>query len=450
MSECRQLIALLLLLCTCLVPLQLAAEEARVIRCELQSCIQMAFANHPLLKASEARQAAARSQVDVQVAARRPTLNLVGESGYLSGKSISPFSALAGVTEEGIQQRRVAGGYYQPTVGLEAPLVKEGTLVGQTAASVRQAEFKVSEEDWAHRSLRLQVTLQVAEAYVDVLKHLKAVQLDEAIVAALEEAYQLALAKFNQHLISKNDLLLAEVQVATAKRDLSVAHLALRKGQRALASSMGLDQVPQMEIEDLQDSPAPLPPLERLVALARQTHPELRAYQFRVSERAEEIKRVRSAQYPTLSLTTKYGLVDAFEGRPSDQWNVALKVNVPIFDFGLIKSKTEVARANLAEEEKLLLDVQRSLEQAIAELYVHVQESEAEAVLINKQIEQAMEAVRLNQAMFQQNLLPQSAVLDTKAALQKLELALSNAEYDQKLARFQLRVVSGGWEIKEQ
>jgi outer membrane protein TolC len=335
-------------------------------------------------------------------------------------------------------------------VSLEAPLVKEGTLVGQTAASVRQAEFKVSEEDWAHRSLRLQVSLQVAEAYVDVLKHLKAVQIDEAIVAALEEAYQLALAKFNQHLMSRNDLLIAEVQVAAAKRDLSVAHLALRKGQRALASSMGLDQAPQMEIQDLQDSPAPLPPLERLVALARQTHPELRAYQFRVSERAEEVKRVRSAQYPTLSLTTKYGLVDAFEGRPADQWNVALKVNVPIFDFGLVRSKTEVARANLAEQEKLLLDFQRSLEQAIAELYVRVQESEAEAALILKQIEQAMEAVKLNQAMFQENLLPQSAVLDAKAALQKLELALSNAEYDQKLARFQLRVVSGGWDIKEQ
>src|SRR5215831_8103219 len=140
MSEYRWLIASLLSLCACLVPLLLAAEEAQVIRCELQACIQMAFANHPLLKASEARQAAARSQVDVQVAARRPTLNLVGESGYLSGKSISPFSALAGVTEEGVPQRRVSGGYYQPTVGLDAPILKEGTLVGQTAPSVREAE----------------------------------------------------------------------------------------------------------------------------------------------------------------------------------------------------------------------------------------------------------------------------------------------------------------------
>src|SRR5215472_1629082 len=98
------------------------------------------------------------------------------------------------------------------------------------------------------------------------------------------------------------------------------------------------------------------------------------------------------------------------------------------------------APANLAEQEKLLLDFQRSLEQAIAELYVQAQEAEAEATLILKQIEQAMEAVKLDQALFQQNLLPMSAVLEAKAALQKLELGLSNAEYDQKLARFQLRV----------
>jgi outer membrane protein TolC len=59
-----------------------------------------------------------------------------------------------------------------------------------------------------------------------------------------------------------------------------------------------------------------------------------------------------------------------------------------------------------------------------------------------------MEAVRLNQAMFQQDLLPLSAVLDAEAVLQKLQLALSDAEYDQKLARYQLQVVSEGWEPK--
>jgi outer membrane protein len=448
MSECRWLIALLVSLCACLVPLLLAAEEARAIHCDLQACIEMAFANHPVLKASEARQAAARSQVDVRVAERKPTLELEGESGYLSGQSISPFAALSGFTQEGVRQQNVAGGYYQAIVGLEVPLLKEGTLVGQTSASVRQAEFKVSEEAWENRALRLQVTSTVAAAYVAVLKRLKGVQINAQVVSAFEAAYQLALARFNRHLISRNDLLMAEVRVATATRDLSLTRLALRKDQRALASAMGLDQATTMEIQDLQDALAPLPPLERLVALAQRTHPELKARQFRVSGSVEEVSRIQSERYPALSLKTQYGAVDAFAGRPNDQWVAAVKVKVPIFDFGLIRSKAEVARAKVAEQEKLLLDFQRSLEYTIAELYVHVQELEAEATLILKQIEQAMEAVRLNQAMFQQDLLPLSAVLDAEAVLQKLQLALSDAEYDQKLARYQLQVVSEGWEPK--
>ena len=218
MSECRWLIALSLSLCAWLLPLLLAAEAAQAIHCDLQACIELAFSNHPALKASDARQVAAQSQVDVRVAERKPTLELEGESGYLSGQSISPFAALSGFTQEGVRQQNVAGGYAQAILGLEVPLVKEGALVGQTSASIRQAEFKVSEEGWQNRALRLQVTSTVAVAYVDVLKRHKAVQIATEIVSAFEEAYQLALAKFQQHLISKNDLLLAEVRVATAKR----------------------------------------------------------------------------------------------------------------------------------------------------------------------------------------------------------------------------------------
>ena len=230
--------------------------------------------------------------------------------------------------------------------------------------------------------------------------------------------------------------------------NLSVARLALQKSQRALASAIGFDQASTVEIQDLPDSWALLPPLERLLELARQTHPELKARQFKVSGSVEEVSRIQSEQYPSLSLKAQYGAVDAFAGHPSDQWTAAVKVKVPIFDFGLIRSKAEVARAKVAEQEKLLMDFQRSLEYTIAELYLHTQELEAEATLILKQIEQALEAVRLNQAMFQQDLLPLSAVLDAEAVLQKLHLALSEAEYDQKLARYQLRVVSGGWEPK--
>jgi outer membrane protein len=424
------------------------AGETRALSCDLPACIDMALANHPLLKVGEARRSAARSQLDVRLAERQPSLDLEGETGYLEGKAVTPFSALAGVTEEGTEQRRVSGGYYQAIVGLEVPLVKEGTLYGYPSGSVRQAQLKIAEEDWQQRVLRLQVAWKVTEVYVQVLKHRKAVQSHETIVASLEEGYRLAQSRFQQQLISRNELLSAEVRSATAKRDLALSRLNLQKSQRLLVSAMGLEQAEAVNIQDLQEAPTPLPPLDTLVARARQVHPELKARQFRVQGGVEEVKRIQSERYPTLSLTSRYAFVDNFEGRLNDQWVAALKVKVPIFDFGLLRKKADVARARVAEEETHLQDVQLGLEQELQALYLQLRALDEQAVLLKIQVEQAAEEMKLNRALFRQELLPHSAALDAEAALLRYQLALADVEYDQKLARLQLSLVSGEWEPK--
>jgi outer membrane protein len=437
----------LLLFGICRVPLILAAQ-VQALSCDLHACLELAFAKHPLLQAGEARQSAARSQLDVRLAERRPTLDLEGESGYLNGRAITPFSAISRVTEEGVPQRRVSGGYYQATVGLEVPLIKEGALIGRASSSVQQAQLKISEEDWAYRVLRLQVALNVAEAYVHVLQHRQAIPFDEAIVAAFEEGNKLAQARFQQNLISRNELLVAEVRLATARRDLTRSRLALQSSQRALTLAMGMEKADAIEIQDLPDAPAPLPPLATLLTMAQQTHPELKARRFRVQGSSAEVSRIQSERYPTLSFTTNYGFVDAFEGRPDDQWLSALKVKVPIFDFGLIRRKAEVARAKVIEEEQRLQDLQLTIEQDIQERYLQLQELADHTTLLATQIEQATEEMKLKRAMLQQELLPQAVVLDAEAALLKLQQALTAAQYQQKLTRLQLSLVSGEWESK--
>jgi len=445
-STARWPIFALLLLSVCLVPLRQAAET-RHITCDLHTCIALATAHHPLLKAGTARQSAARSELSVRLAERRPVLDLEGETGYLEGKAITPFSALSGVTEEGIEQRRVSGGYYQASVGLEVPLIKEGTLVGHVPSSVRQAQLRISEEDWEYRLARLHVALKVVEAYMHVLQHRKAIQSAEAIAAALEEGYKLAQVRFQQNLISRNELLIGEVRLATARRELARFRVALQRSQRALSSSMGLDTAEAIEIQDLQEALAPLPPVADLLSLAQQTHPELKAHQFKVESSVAEVDRIRSERYPALSLTARYGFVDAFEGRPSAQWLAAMNVKVPLFDFGLTRKKAEVARAKVIEEEQQALNFQLNIEQEIHERYLQLQELDDHVQLLTTKIEQATEEMKLNRALFQQELAPQAPVLDAETALFKLQLALTQAQYERKLRRLQLSLISGEWAL---
>jgi outer membrane protein TolC len=442
----RWSIVILLLFGTCHSPSALAAE-AGAISCSLQACLERAFAHHPLLKVGAARQSAARAQLDVRLAERQPTLNLEGETGFLEGKAITPFSALSGVTEEGDTQRRVSGGYYQATVGLDVPLVKDGTLYGQPSASVHQAELKISEEEWQHHVFRLQVATKVVAAYVQVLKQRKAVHFRRAIVTALADSYKLTHARFQQRLIARHDLLTAEVRSATAQRDLTLAGLDLQNSQQVLAVAMGLDQGSVVDIEDLPEAPAPLPALDTLLSRARQAHPALKARQFRVQGSIEEVSRVQSERYPSLSLSARYGLVDAYEGSLNDQWLTALKVKVPLFDFGVIRHKAAVAQARVVEEEQRLYDVQLGVEQEIHTLHLRLQTLEDEAIVAKIRIEQATEELRFKRAMAQQQLLPPSAALDAEADVLKWQLALAETEYDQRLVRLQLRLAIGAWDL---
>jgi outer membrane protein TolC len=146
-------------------------------------------------------------------------------------------------------------------------------------------------------------------------------------------------------------------------------------------------------------------------------------------------------------LTARYGFVDDFSGNPDDQWLAALKVRVPVFDFGLIRKKAEVARAKVIEEEQRLHDFQRGIEQEIHSLYLHLLTLEDQAILIKIQIEQATEEMKLNRAMAQQQLLPPSVALDAEAALVKWQLALAETEYDQRLVRLQLGLATGAWDL---
>lgn len=53
MSNDRRLYTYLICLGLYLIPMWLAAGEDKSLHCDLQTCIDLAFTNHPMLKAAE-------------------------------------------------------------------------------------------------------------------------------------------------------------------------------------------------------------------------------------------------------------------------------------------------------------------------------------------------------------------------------------------------------------
>jgi outer membrane protein TolC len=110
-----------------------------------------------------------------------------------------------------------------------------------------------------------------------------------------------------------------------------------------------------------------------------------------------------------------------------------MHVKVPIFDFGWIREKAELARAKTMGEERLMLDLRHDIDQQLSEQNMFLQHLEEKFDLIKSQIDQVQEELRLNHAKSRRQLVPQVAVLRMETTLLELRLALSEVRHDRKL-----------------
>jgi outer membrane protein TolC len=414
-----------------------AAAEPAKVQCDLRSCVEMAYANHPSLKAAEAKQTDKKAALDLALSERWPTLSARNSVGYLEGESTGAAAALRGIV-----QTPVSGWFWDSTTTVELPLFAEGTLIFQKSYATAKAEFGVSEQENKIRAMKIDLATKVAQAYVDVLKNGVAVRHQDEIARFSETGLRLAKSQFQQDLISRADLLAAEVQLATAKRDLLLAQNSLAKAETGLAQAVGLDRPMGVEVRDFIDDLGTLPALDTIIARAREQHPEVKQQEFKVKQSKEEVSRVFSGFFPTVSLNSSYGYADDFALPGTSNWQILLAVQLPIWDFGRTKAKWDSAKAKALEEERNLDDTRLRVAQDITTIYYQLRENEASLELTRKQIEQAVEAARLEKVRYEQGLVSIASYHEAEAKVLKFQIDLAGFENDIKLARFRLAMVS--------
>ncbi len=426
-------------------------EKVASFTCDLKSCIEAALSRHPDIRVAEMGRLAAESRVRLEEAGWRPQLSLEGESGYLGGRPVSPYAVARDVTEEWIRVQEVSRWYYTGSVIFNAPIVKDGGIIGYDTPKIQQARLDVAVKENLKQVSRDHVIFDVKKAYINLVKSLRIFESQQQIVKIIEANYNTVLAKFNQNLISRNDLLIAGVQLATARRDMTVLKNSIEQARRELAMAIGLPATTKVEItgvEQLSLTTKPLPSFEELISLAYQQRFDIRAQQTRIEIKEEDVRQVRNERFPSLGFMARYNFGDDFDPPINHEWRALVHLAVPIFDFGITKAKVSVAKTEVTEEIKKMESVKASIASEVNGVYAVITQIANELNLIGKQIEQAKEALKLSRAKFEQQLLPQSAVAEAEVAIIKLEQAKTQASYDLMIAYSQLEFVTGGWENK--
>ncbi len=266
-------------LAACAMTVGLAVPGANAIT--IEEAVEAAITAHPDVQAAEAAVRAADKTIDDERAGFFPTLDLRAEVGHERSKS--------------------AGG----AVGLTRKVgeLKAGQMLFDgfsTWNRTRAAEKRAQAAQAALVNVRESIALRAAEAYLNVVRQRKAIELAEANVLAHEEV--LKNVKFR---VESGGGEGADVQQAASREALSKARLADFRGQLRMAEANFLEVVGSMPGAlalpplDMSDMPGGV---DEAVELVLAGNPSLMSAGW-ISQAAErDAKSQTSGFYPSLDL----------------------------------------------------------------------------------------------------------------------------------------------------
>lgn len=420
------------------------APAAVPASCEIRACIQAALARHPSLEAARARTSSAQASIRERAAEKLPSITTIAEAGYLRGAPTSPFVALGGIDALGQVRRFVKGSYYTGGAILEIPTFKHGSFALGGSRYVNVAKITADALAVEEGIVRREIAANVAEAYFGVLKYRDQIPILEKIVALREADVRMGQAQLERKLVTKSDALLSDVRLATARNELSRAHLAVRRSEQAFATAMGLSVTAPMGVSGAAVTEPP-PPLEAIAA--RLAHaPTVRAAELNAAAKREDAIRIRKDRYPTASIVARYTMADDYRPPIGDEGVVFFRLEWKPFDFGLSARQAAVALAGEQEEKAKARNERLVLEAELREIYARYDELREGASLIVKQLEQADEAAQVARAQQKQNLIPLNTLNQAEVGLLELQLARSDNEWERLFSVVQLQIIDGTWD----
>lgn len=310
--------------------------------------------------------------------------------------------------------------------------------LGRTRAAELEAEARLLTQ-------RYSVVLQTGTLFVNALRQADLVAVAEASVARAEESLEITRARIRVGGATRSDTLRTRLELANARQSLLQSRNQLRATRFALGRQVGVSG-PVLPIAPDNLDPAPLALSEaEIVALAESRSPAVRVAEAAASVAESSLQSARSSYLPSLSASSSYSWQNqelALDGG-NRSWSIRINGSYQLFDgFAREQSVGQASQgrrvARLTEE-----DARRGVRQDV-DAALRTLETQEEAIAIAVEArEVAVEDLRLNRVLYDNDAAPILDVITSQVALDQAEANLVAARYDYALARAELESIIG-------
>jgi outer membrane protein TolC len=291
--------------------------------------------------------------------------------------------------------------------------------------------------------IRNLVALDFILTYYDLLESGKMIETAGKDVERLASHLSTAQNLFQEGVITKNDLLQAEVRLSDARQKLFTVKNLRELNASRLNNILARPLTSEVKASETVQEPAVPLDVESLWDTAVKRRPELEiiAGEIKVTELEERVK--RSEYFPRFFAEGGYNYVDNRYALHDENWALVLGLDVNLFSGGATNAavtKVRHKRSQLEKrKEKLVEDIKLEVERAFLDL-----KSASEKVAVSKDaVGQADENLRINKVRYEEGIGTATDVLDAITLLSTAETNYCRAGYDLERAQAALLYATG-------
>lgn len=386
---------------------------------------------------NDARFAAAKAQRE---AGQEKTIQ--GRAGILPGIGMSASTTWNDNTYSGVDRSFNSNAY---GAELRQPVFNRAVWTqyeqGQLQTALANTQFEQARQD---------LIIRVSEAYFAVLNAQDATTALRSLREAATQQLELAKKSFEVGTVTVTDVHEAQSRFDLASAQLIAAENALEVARQQLAQITGQAPEGVAGLRAGVELGRPQPDdMRQWVSAAEADGLGVQAQQIATRIADREVTRNESGHLPTLDVVARYNQSDAGgsnfgSGRSENTLRtIGLELNVPIYQGGVVSSRTREAAALLTKAEADLDDARRSSALAARQAYLGVTSGLAQVKALEAAEVSSRSALEANRLGYEVGVRINIDVLNAQSQLADTQQQLAKARYDTLIAQLRLSAAAG-------
>lgn len=325
---------------------------------------------------------------------------------------------------------------------LEQPLF----TYNQTKMGLRELELNLENTMLSYTMQKLNIERLVSQYFYQVYQEQQSLLISREELENQEKSYEIIKNKVEAGLAAREELWQAELNLANARSSVQNAQVSLENAKDQLKQTIGMDLDNQIDILANVEVKTTDVALTDAIDYALRQRMELRQREIDIESAQFDLIRANATNEFKGNLSLAVGLFGENENfgniyqSPTDNEQVELSFEIPIFDWGQRKSLIKAAEATLAREELSFDEEKVSIKLNIRQIYRNLQNLVSQIEIAQKSVENAKLTYELNLEKYENGDLTSMDLSLYQNQLSSKKNELTNALISYKLELLNLKI----------